>query len=247
MGFEQSFSPQYRPRSQNNKKNTTPQSYKDRRYDRPFPAVRKRAGHSYETIKLFNRYKINYLIVTKSSLVADDKYLDIYDKELAHFQITITNTDDYKCLLYEKASKVSDRIKAIEKLHSLGFDVSVRLSPFIYGFIDFKVLNDIDCDKILVEYLKVNHWIKKWFNIDYDSYSLKYGGYLHLQLSDKKEQLESIDNFGQLSVGEYVKDHHSYFSENVNYNSDDCCNLSFVNMRKPEEQINLFSEVNYEN
>ena len=45
---------------------------------------------TYETIKLLNKYRIGYLIVTKSHLVANDEYIEIYDKDLAHFQITTT-------------------------------------------------------------------------------------------------------------------------------------------------------------
>jgi len=180
---------------------------------------------TYSTILLLNRSRVNYLIVTKSDLVAREEYLDIYDKDLAHFQISITNTSDQDCLAYEKAPSPSKRIKAIEKLYMLGFDVSVRLSPLIEGYVDFKILNDINCNKILVEFLKVNHWVKKWFDIDYSNYSHSYGGYNHLNLEDKLEALNCIWGFKELSVGEYVSDHHVYFRDKVNYNKEDCCNL----------------------
>jgi DNA repair photolyase len=196
---------------------------------------------TYHTILWLNRYKIHYLIVTKSDLVADDKYIAIYDKLLAHFQITITGTNDKKCLEYEKAPPVSKRIKAIEKLYKLGFDVSVRLSPFIYQFCDLEVINSIQCNKILIEFLKVNHWIKKWFNINYTDYSLKHGGYEHLQLSHKIDLVNVITGFDQVSVGEYVKTHYEYFRDNVNFNKFDCCNLSLPEM-KLARQTKLFED-----
>lgn len=182
---------------------------------------------TYETIKLLNKYGIGYLIVTKSDIVAKDEYVKIYDKKLAHFQITITNTSDemYRKLNYEKASLPSDRINAIEKLQKFEFDVSVRLSPFIEQYIDFDVINKIKCDKILIEFLKVNHWIKKWFNIDYSEYTLKYGGYQHLQLYKKIELINKIKGYKEHSVGEYVKEHYEYFRDNYNFNKYDCCNL----------------------
>lgn len=73
---------------------------------------------TYQTIKLLNKYKIEYLIVSKSDIVARDEYIKIYDKDLAHFQITTTCLDDdlYKKLDYEKASLPSKRIEAILKL-----------------------------------------------------------------------------------------------------------------------------------
>ena len=205
----------------------------------PIELVEKR---TYETIKLLNKCKLNYLIVTKSHYVTNDDYLEIYDKDLAHFQVTITNTDDNKCSSYEKCSVTSKRISSIEKLHELGFDVSVRLSPFIEGFIDYDILNSIKCNKILIEFLKVNHWIKKWFNIDYSDYMVKYGGYTHLPLYKKLILIKKITGFSQVSIGEYVSDHHFYFRDKINFNKYDCCNLNFKKALTPKYmQLNLFT------
>jgi DNA repair photolyase len=191
---------------------------------------------TYETIKLLNNHKVNYLIVTKSDLVASDTYLEIYDKTLAHFQITITSTSKNN---YERALIPGKRIKAIEKLQKLGFDVSVRLSPFIPQYINLRVINNIECDKILIEFLKVNYNIKKWFNIDYTDYSLKFGGFEHLELNRKIELTKQITGFKQLTVGEYVKDHYEYFRDNVNFNKEDCCNLNLNIYPEPQLKLSL--------
>jgi DNA repair photolyase len=191
---------------------------------------------TYNTIKLLNNHKINYLIVTKSDLVASPEYLEIYNKELAHFQITITSTSECN---YEKAPEPQKRIKAIEKLHSLGFDVSLRLSPFIPQNINFKTLNCIECDKILIEFLKVNYNVKNWFNIDYSEYSLKFGGFEHLELNRKIDLQNRITGFKQKSIGEYVEDHYIYFRDNVNFNKEDCCNLSLKYFPEPQLKLNL--------
>lgn len=180
---------------------------------------------TYETIKLLNKYGIGYLIVTKSHIIATDEYISILDKDLAHIQITVTTTDDELCRQYENASPPSMRIAAIEKLHSLGYDVAVRLSPFIPEFVDVEKINAIECDKILIEFLKVNTWVRKWFDIDYSEYTLKFGGYWHLPLERKIELASLITGFEQVSVGEYVKEHYDYFRNNVNWNPMDCCNL----------------------
>lgn len=180
---------------------------------------------TYETIKHLNKRGISYLIVTKSHLVANDEYLEIYDKDLAHFQVTVTTTDDNLSLSYERASVPSKRIKAIEKLQEKGFDVQLRLSPFIYEYIDFEILRKVKCDKILVEFLRVNHWIKKWFNIDYSKHTLKESGYSHLSLETKKEMLNNITGFKEITICEDVTEHYNYWKENVNNNKYDCCNL----------------------
>lgn len=181
---------------------------------------------TYQTIRLLNKYKIGYLIVTKSHLVANDEYIDIYDKDLCHIQITTTCLDDelYKKLDYEKASLPSKRIEAIKKLQDKGFDVAIRLSPLIPEFVDFDKLNSLGIEKAIIEFLRVNTWIKKWFNVDYSKHTLKEGGYNHLPLEYKKEILEKV-KIPNISICEDVKEHYDYWMENVNPNKDDCCNL----------------------
>lgn len=109
-----------------------------------------------DAIRRMNELGIGYLIVTKSALVAQDEYLAVLDPQLAHIQISLTTTNDALAKTYERASPPSARIAAIEKLAARGFDVSVRLSPFISQYIDFGILNAIHCRKILVEFLRVN-------------------------------------------------------------------------------------------
>jgi len=169
--------------------------------------------------------EFGYLIVTKSNLIADDEYIKILDKNLAHIQITITTTDDKFSLEYEKAVVPSKRIEAIEKLQKLGFDVQVRLSPFIEEFIDFDILNNIKCDKILIEFLRVNTWIKRWFDIDYSEYTVKQSGYQHLPLYKKIEYISKITGFKEMTVCEDESEAYEYWQKNFNHNPDDCCNL----------------------
>lgn len=190
-----------------------------------FQPIEKNHRITYETIKALNENQIPYLIVTKSAMVADDEYIEILNKDLAHIQITITTTDDALSNTYEKASPPSQRIKAIEKLQNLGFDVSVRLSPYIPEYIDLNILNNIKCDKILIEFLRVNTWIKRWFNIDYSEYTVKQSGYQHLPLEKKKEYISNIVNFKEMTVCEDESEAYEYWKHNFNYNSNDCCNL----------------------
>ena len=180
---------------------------------------------TYATIKILNEYRIPYLIVTKSDLIASDEYLEILDPELAHIQITVTTTYDDLSLSYEKAVVPSRRIAAIEKLQSLGFDAALRLSPFIPEYVDMNVLNAIRCDKIQVEFLRVNSWIKKWFDIDYSPYVVKQSGYLHRTLEDKKNLLKLITGFKEVSVCEDETEAYEYWKANFNPNPTDCCNL----------------------
>ena len=96
-----------------------------------FQPIERRERITYNTIKALNDAGVGYLIVTKSGMIADDEYINILDKNLAHIQITITCFDDdlYTQLAYERAPLPSTRIKAVERLYNAGFDVAVRIIP----------------------------------------------------------------------------------------------------------------------
>lgn len=182
-----------------------------------FQPMERRERITKGTIELLNKYGIGYLIVTKSDLVCE--YMSILDKQLAHIQISTT------WIPAEKAVSTERRIKAIETLYAAGFDVAVRLSPFLPQFVDFDRLNSIKCNKIIVEFLRVNHWIKKWLPLDYSDYTVKQSGYQHLPLGKKIEYLAKVTGFDEVSVCEDVSEHYEYWKEAVNHNKEDCCNL----------------------
>lgn len=190
-----------------------------------FQPVEKLYRATYKTIKILNRYKVPYLIVTKSSIVGEDEYIEVMDKELAHIQITVTTTDDELSKTYEKASVPSERIKAIKRLQAEGFDVQLRLSPFIPEYIDFEKLNNLGIDKICIEFLRVNSWIEKWFDLDYSEYTIKQNGYKHMPLETKLKYIEKITGFTEKTVCEDETRAYEYWKENYNHNKDDCCNL----------------------
>lgn len=189
-----------------------------------FQPLEKTCRVTYETIKLLNERRIGYLIVSKSAMVADPEYMAIYDPELAHIQVTVTTLDDDLCSTYEKASPPSERVRAILALQNAGFDVCIRLSPLIEEYMDFESLNALGIQKGLVEFLRVNSWIEKWFPIDYSKYVLKQGSYRFLRLAEKKRLLDKI-NIPELSVCEDYLPHVKYWEVNVNPNRADCCNL----------------------
>lgn len=185
---------------------------------------------TYRTIRMLNQRRVHYLIVTKGALVADDAYLEIYDRELAHIQVSITTTDaELSCRLEPGASLPADRIAAVEKLAAAGFDVSVRLSPFIPEFVDLGVVNAIRCDKVLVEFLRVNTWIERWLAslpVSLERHTLFSGGYKHLPLSVKRELVAGVTGFKEVTICEDVPEHYAWWQANLNANPDDCCNLN---------------------
>lgn len=110
------------------------------------------------------------------------------------------------------------------KLQEEGFDVALRLSPLIEEYLDFDYLNNLPVNKVLVEFLRVNGWIKKWFpDLDYQKYILRQSGYWHLPLEEKIRILEKIHL--PLTVCEDVTEHYEYWKQHINPNPLDCCNL----------------------
>ena len=190
-----------------------------------FQPIEKIHKMTFRTIKLLNESRVPYLIVTKSDLIASDEYMAILDKNLAHIQITVTTTDDNLSLTYEKAVVPSRRIAAIEKLQAAGYDVALRLSPYIPEYVDLRILNSVKCDKIVVEFLRVNAWIKKWFDIDYSPFVIKQSGYWHRTLKEKRELIKGITGFKQITVCEDETEAYEYWKRHFNPNPEDCCNL----------------------
>ena len=182
------------------------------------------AGVTYQTLKMMFERGIHALIVTKNDLVATDKYLSILNPKLAHVQVSVTSTSDSDNPLGERAAKPSRRIAAAEELQRAGIDVAVRLSPYIPEFMDVYVLNSIECDKAVVEFLRVNSWVRKWLRIDYRPYTLKDGAYRHLPLKKKVSIVKQLE-FPRLSVCEDVNRHYGYWARAVNANPKDCCDL----------------------
>ena len=178
---------------------------------------------THKTLQMLNEKSVPYLIVTKSALVAD--YMDVLDKDLAHIQITVTTLDDDLAATYEKASKPSDRIAAIKVLQREGYDVQLRLSPFIPEYMDTGKLAEQGIDKVCVEFLRANGWIRRWFDTNYDEYIIKQDGYRHLPMERKIELLDRLHGFKELTVCEDEDKAWQYWHDHVNPNPDDCCNL----------------------
>jgi DNA repair photolyase len=178
-----------------------------------------------QVLEEMREFRKPYLIVTKSPLVAADEYMRVMTPELAHIQISVTSTDPEISARYEKAFPPEARIAAIEKLAAAGYDVQIRVSPFVPEWIDPKRINAIKCDKILVEFLRVNQWMRfKFKGVNLLDYTVNEHGYYHLPLEEKIRLLSWFEK-PQISVCEDTDEAFQYFKTKVNHNPDDCCNL----------------------
>lgn len=185
-------------------------------------------GVTRRAIELLNQRGVHQLIVTKSDLIAD--YMDVLDPDLSHVQVSITSTSDGPNPFGERAPSPSKRMEAVRRLSEGGFDVCVRLSPYVPELVDVGLLRDRTCGKVLVEFLRVNGQIRKLLHgVDLSPYRLVLGGYRHLPLKVKREWLRPIlGSFEQVSVCEDVFSHWQVWRNEVNWNKRDCCNLRGV-------------------
>lgn len=197
-----------------------------------FMPLEKARKITLRTIPLLNRRGVHQLIVTKNDLIATDDYMAVLDKRLAHIQVSITSTDAQVSRRLEPgAPEPERRIAAVEKLTKAGYDVQVRLSPFIPQLIDGARIRAIECERILVEFLRVNTWIERWVRetrlpVDLTEYTRYNAGYRHLPLRRKIELLDEIrPGFKEVSVCEDVETDYAFWQRNVNHNPEDCCNL----------------------
>ena len=76
-----------------------------------------------------------------------------------------------------------------------------------------------------MEFLRVNGWIKKWLDINYDAWSVKFAGYEHMTLPDKIEAIRPFLRAHEVTVCEDVTEHYEYWQKFVNADKNDCCNL----------------------
>lgn len=107
---------------------------------------------------------------------------------------------------------------------------SIEISLKDAEVLEKKIRSIVVPEKILVEFLRVNHWVSKWLGgmVDLFPYCVKEGGYLHLPIDEKIRHINSIKAAfpsAQISVCEDVPEHYELWKKTVNANPEDCCNL----------------------
>ena len=188
----------------------------------PFQPIESQYHHTEWLIGELNDRNINYLIVTKGALVADCKEIS---PKLGHVQMSITHTHEPPIKDFEQASPWEDRLKAIETIYDRNIDAQIRLSPMIPGFIDPEIILASKVDKVLVEFLRVNTFIKRNMHSQFKPWTEQSGAYHHLPLGKKITMLKPYFGKKRLTICEDHPEHYEYFLHNINANPADCCDL----------------------
>jgi DNA repair photolyase len=138
-------------------------------------------------LKLLKEYNYPYLILTKSALLADKKYLGVLDKDLGYIQFTITTPyDDVSKTFEEGADVTSDRLKALKKISHKGFYTAARINPLFpiypdgyysgsrkvpeehkrqFRYFDWHLIDmiaDAGCATVIGGFLRLSSWNVRW-------------------------------------------------------------------------------------
>jgi DNA repair photolyase len=96
----------------------------------PFHPIEKHVRATYETLEIFNRYHYPYILSTKSDMVADERYLKLYDPEITYVQMTVTTLNEVLGKKMEQnAVSPFKRIDAVKKLSQIGVKSAFRIQP----------------------------------------------------------------------------------------------------------------------
>lgn len=189
----------------------------------PFQPIERVYGHTEWLIGELNERHIHYLIVTKSADVADCQAIS---PRYGHVQVSYTHTEGMAPEGYEVASAPRERLAAAVRLSKRGIDTQIRLSPFNPGIMDLGQVVKCPVDRVVVEFLRVNTFIKRNFPTwDFSAWSEKSGNYWHLPLDVKKQAMYPLLGRKQITVCEDHPEHYVWFRDNVNPNPEDCCDL----------------------
>jgi len=104
----------------------------------PYPTVERELGITRKVLKLFRRYDVRCLLLTKSNIFERD--IDVLRELRCAVGITVTTVDERKARLLEpNAPSPKDRIEALKKAKEAGIPVYARIDPIIplYTWEDF--------------------------------------------------------------------------------------------------------------
>ncbi len=96
----------------------------------PFQAIENDRKITYNLLKLLREFNYPYILLTKNSLIADEKYLPLYNRNISYLQITITSLNvEMSKKIEHGASEPKERLSALRKLVQEGIRVAVRINP----------------------------------------------------------------------------------------------------------------------
>lgn len=129
-----------------------------------FMVAEEKYGITYRFIdEIMNPYNYPYMICTKNKMVADERYLRLYEKGNGNcaFQFTLsTLNENYLSKIERGSSTAKERLDAMKTLSDSGYRVICRISPYIPEYMNdledlVKELATHGCKHVISELLRV--------------------------------------------------------------------------------------------
>lgn len=96
----------------------------------PFIPMEKKFKVTKELLRLLQHYNYPYIIITRSSLISEDEYINFMEKDLASIHISIPSLDtELTKKLEPGAPSPAERLDCIKKLRDKNFWVTARVNP----------------------------------------------------------------------------------------------------------------------
>ncbi len=155
----------------------------------PLMPFEEECGNTYELLKILKEYEYPYLLLTKSSLIGTEKYLDVLDKNLAVLQVSVNSlNEDMSAKIEMGASSPKERLWAIQQLAEHDFYVTARISPLIpiypdghyaaggkdsggkrFDYFSWELVHEIckhKASSVLVEFMRFVNFSHQWLGED---------------------------------------------------------------------------------
>lgn len=133
-------------------------------------AAERKYGITYRFIEeIMQKYDYPYLVCTKSNLVTDPKYLELFARQPNNvaFQFTLaTLKQDYLDKIERGAATAKERLASMKKLSKLGYRVICRISPHVPEYMDDieKFVGELaknGCHHVISEILRISTILNK--------------------------------------------------------------------------------------
>lgn len=137
----------------------------------PFSPIELKEKVSLQYLKILKRYNYPVMISTKSTMIANDDYLNVLYDSNTYVRFSMTIIDSQLKPLIEKSAKIEHFLIASKKLSQINIPVAFRFQPIIPFFENhadtiLDLAKDANVKHISAEYLKVSIDSNKKFGIN---------------------------------------------------------------------------------
>jgi DNA repair photolyase len=125
----------------------------------PFQKIENDLNITYKLLELLKEYQYPYVLLTKNAIIADKKYLPLYDRNISYLQVTITSLNAEMSKKIEGgASLPQDRLDAVRTLIEAGNRVAVRINPLFPIYPDGHYSNSYSMEALTEPELDIFTW-----------------------------------------------------------------------------------------